>query len=95
MEIINNLGIKLDFVSDKQFSETITYFLNDPKLRNKISGIVTDLNSNKLFNLNANILLDNDFSILYLHKLGFDWPEIDDKYIKQYIIYFKQIKLFN
>ena len=95
VEIINNLGIKLDFVSDKQFSETITYFLNDPKLRNKISGIVTDLNSNKLFNLNANILLDNDFSILYLHKLGFDWPEIDDKYIKQYIIYFKQIKLFN
>ena len=94
IDFINNLGIKLDFVSDKKFSDTVTYFLNDPKLKNEISGIVTDLDSNKLFKLNANILLDVDFSVSYLQKLGFEWPEIDEDYIKKYITYFEQIKLF-
>ena len=94
IDFINNLGIKLDFVSDKKFSDTVTYFLNDPKLKNEISGIVTDLDSNKLFKLNANILLDVDFSVSYLQKLGFEWPKIDEDYIKKYITYFEQIKLF-
>ena len=95
IDFINNLGIKLDFVSDKKFSDTVTYFLSDPKLKNEISGIVTDLDSNKLFKLNANILLDSEFSISYLQKLGFEWPPINEEYIKKYITYFKEINFFN
>lgn len=94
INFINDLGMPLDFVCDKDFSEKVTYFLNDPKLKNEISGIVTDLDSNKLFRLNANILLDSDFSISYLRKLGFEWPEIDENYIRKYMDYFKCIGLF-
>ena len=64
-------------------------------LKTVISGIVTDLNKNKLFSLNANILLDCKFTETYLKKIGFEWAEINKNYIKNYFKYFKDIKYFD
>ena len=80
-------------VSDRKFSKKVNEFLKDPILKNEVSGIITDLNSKKLFRLNANILLDSKFSSKYLQKLGFVWPQIDENYIRKYITYFKEINL--
>ncbi len=95
VKYLNELNIKLDFVTDEKFSAKVNTFLKDSKLKNAISGIVTDLDSNKLFNLNANILLDCDFTNLYLQKVGFKWPKINKNYISKYIVYFRNLNYFD
>lgn len=95
VKYLNELNIKLDFVTDEKFSAKVNTFLKDSKLKNAISGIVTDLDSNKLFNLNANILLDCDFTNLYLQKVGFKWPKINKNYISKYIEYFRNLNYFD
>lgn len=95
VKYLNELGIELNFVSDKDFAAKVKEFLKDPKLKDEISGIVTELNSDKIFRLNANILLDSNFTKLYLEKLGFKWPKINRKYIQNYIKYFQDINYFN
>ena len=94
VKYINNMGINLDFVSNKAFSNKVNTYLNDPDLKNEISGIITALDSKKLFNMNANILVDASFTAEYLKKLGFTWHEIDEIYIRKYINYFKDIHFF-
>lgn len=95
IKYLNDLGIDLKFVPDEEFSATVNKFLKNSKLKNEISGIITDLNSNKLFTLNANILLDCDFTVSYLNTINFKWPKINKKYITNYIEYFRKIKYFN
>lgn len=62
-------------------------------MKNDISRIVTDLDSAKKFKIVSNILMDCDFSVQYLNKIGFNWPEINKEYITKYIEYFKNINL--
>ncbi len=95
VQYLNDLGTKLDFVSDKDFASEVKHFLKDPNLKNDISGLATDLNADKIFSLNVNILLDCSFTVAYLDKIGFEWPKIDKNYITNYIEYFKKIKYFN
>lgn len=95
VKYINDLNLKLEFVSDKDFSAKVNQFLMDPNLKNEVAGIIADLDSNKIFSLNANILLNSDFSQLYLEKLGFKWPTINQEYISKYIQYFKKINYFD
>jgi len=95
IKYINEIGIKLDFVSDEEFANKINEFLSDSNLKNDISGIITDLNKNKVFDLNANILLNTDFTNCYLQKLHFKWKKINKNYIYKYINYFKNINYFN
>ena len=45
---LNSLDLYIKPVSDEEFSKTITTFLNSDSLRNEISGIITDLDKNKL-----------------------------------------------
>ena len=95
VKYLNELNIKLDFVSDEEFSARVNAFLKDSKLKSAVSGTVTDLDSNRLFNLNANILLNSDFSNLYLQEVGFVWPKINKKYISKYIEYFRNLSYFD
>ena len=92
LEILNTLGEEIRFVSDDEFKEKINLALKDPILKNDISGIITDLDENKLLNLINYIIPNCDFTNKYLQKIGFKWPKIDETYIKKYIEYFKNIK---
>lgn len=89
---LNSLNIHIKPVSDEDFSKAITTFLNSESLRNDISGIITDLDKNKLLNLINNLLPASDFTQSYLKLLGFSWPKIDINYINKYIQYFRDIK---
>lgn len=89
---LNSLNINIRPVSDEEFSKTITTFLNSESLRNEISGIITDLDKNKLLNLINTILPASEFSQSYLKLLGFSWSKIDINYINKYIKYFRDIK---
>lgn len=95
IQYMKKCNIEIQLVSDKEFASTVKKFLRDPNLRNQISGIVSDLNTEKIFILNANILLDCNFTVSYLDKVGFKWSKIDQDYIQKYIEYFRTIHYFD
>ena len=92
--IKNKLGYKLEPVTDDIFSKTVTTFLNDTNLKNKISGIATDLTKNKLLNYFSQNLINADITNSFLNKIGFSWPILDFEYFKKYFGYFKNINFF-
>lgn len=91
IEILYSLGYILKGASDKEFADKIDTFLQDDVLKDSISGIIPDLNSDKNLNLISNVLPIADFTTKYLKTLNFNWPEIDVEYITKYIEYFKNI----
>ena len=95
VKYINELNIKLDFVTDKEFSDKVSSFLKDPVLKKEISGLVTELDNDKKFKIISNILMDCNFSATYLNKIGFNWPKIDKDYFVKYIEYLRSINYFN
>ena len=39
----------------------------------------------------SNIRIHNEFTVKYLENLGFEWPDSNFDYIKNYIEYFRNI----
>ena len=92
LEILKDLHEEIIPVSDEIFKEKVTTILKDKELRKNISGIMTDLDENKLLDLINNIIPNSEFTQKYLKALGFEWPEIDQEYINKYLGYFKKMK---
>ena len=92
LDILSKLDEKVVPVKDAEFAEKINTALKNKDMKNEISGIVTDLDENKLLNLVNYIIPDAQFTNKYLKTLGFKWPKIDEEYIKKYIEYFRSIK---
>ena len=95
LEILNSIGINIKPVSDEEFKNCIDTFLNNNNLSDDISGIITDLDDNKSLNLISNVIPVSDFSKKYLNIIDFNWPMINNNYIKKYINYFINIRYFN
>lgn len=92
LEILSKLDERVVPVKDAEFTEKVNAALKNKDLKNEISGIVTDLDENKLLNLVNYIIPDAEFTNKYLKTLGFRWPKIDEEYVQKYINYFKNIK---
>ena len=66
--------------------------LKNNEQKNKINGIITDLDDNKLLNLVNYVIPNADLSTRYLKLINFEWPDINEEYIKKYIKYLNKIK---
>ena len=95
ISILKDLGYYINSVSDEVFANTISDYLRDEELKNKISGIITDLDKDKLLSLMFNVIPSAYFTTKYLYTLGFKWPIINHEYIEKYMNYFKNINYFN
>ena len=52
---------------------------------------INDMDEDDKLNYDSNIRIENEFTVEYLRKLGFEWSDIDFEYIKRYIEYFRNI----
>lgn len=95
LNYLDYLDKKISCVDDEDFACTVEKFLSNEELKNDISGIITDLDKNKLLDLIVNVLPNCDFTVAYLNKLGVKWPKIDINYIRKYINYFDSINFFD
>lgn len=89
------LGVDILPVSDRLLSDIITGILNDDERKDIVSGIVQDLNKEKILVYTSNIRLNSEFTENYLKNIGFRWKKIDKNYIIKYINYFKKIGYIN
>lgn len=83
-EILKKENIEIKIVTPEEFAKKITQFAHSNK-RDILAGIINDLGKNNELNYLSNIKIKCDYTISYLKKIGFEWPEIEDKYIIKYI----------
>ena len=72
----------LKIVSHEDFKKTLNNALNDAQKQYVVSHLLNDLDSQKKLIYDAHIKIDNTFSLAYLLKFKFKWPNIDKRYIE-------------
>ena len=79
----------------EKFKEIIDNLLSNNEKNDILNGIVNDLNKDKELIYDTNIKIKSEFSKIFLKKIGFEWPVIDKRYIKNYFKYLIDIGYFN
>ena len=83
----DELNINLKHITKREMTELIEEYSKRKEDFDKIKGIVLDVNKNKELEYVSNITIKSDFTIKVLKDLGFEWLNIDEKYIKMYLDY--------
>lgn len=91
IEMLNNIGVNVDVVDAVEFSSILEAMLNNPDTKYIYEAFQNDMDDDGTLVYDSNIHINHDFTVWLLNKLGFEWPEIGQEYIKNYIEYFKKI----
>ncbi len=95
IDTMSALGMELLPVSNQMMTDIITGILEDDKRKDIVSGIIHDLDKDKLLIYTSNIRLNCEFTENYLKNIGFHWKKIDKNYIIKYMNYLKKIGFIN
>ena len=94
-EIMVELGIDIKLVSAEEFEKIINNLLQDQTKKNYLEGIINDFDKNKKLVYRSEVKIESDFTKEFLSKIGFEWPAIDKRYLKNYFKYLADIGYFN
>lgn len=86
----NNINVKV--VNEVEFKEIIEKVLEKSD-SNILSGIINDLDNDKKLMYNSNVNILSEFTRGFLYRIGFEWPIIDEEYIRKYLEYLTKVKL--
>ncbi len=78
---MNNCGLLIEVVTDAEFDRALKRALEDPDLRDKVSGLIaylTDDEGSKMYMLNA----ENRMTTEILYRAGYKWPITGDRYLE-------------
>ena len=92
INICEKLYKKIDILSEEKFNKKLYEMLKSDNY--SISFILNDLNKDKKLQYESNIKIDAEFTNRYLRKIGFEWPEIEEEYIKKFFDYLFSIDFF-
>ena len=91
ISIFNRLNINISLVDNDKFEDILNFNLeHNPNI---LSAIINDLNGKEL-SYKSNVRITSDFTVSFLNLIGFNWPLIDEEYLKKYIKYFYDINFF-
>ena len=90
LELFKNMGIRLEIVDGKRFSQALKDTMRDKKTEYIYEAFRRDMDENGNLLYDSNIHVENEFTSWFLHQTGFEWNEIDKRYIHGYIDYFEK-----
>lgn len=91
LEAVHKLGIKMNVVDGAVFHEALEQTAKDAGMEYIFKAFQNDMDSQGRLLYDSNIRIDNDFTVWFLKKLGFEWTKTDLQYIRGYIEYFREI----
>jgi len=94
-ENLKTLGIPIEIVSSEKFKEIVKEILNDNNKKDYLQGIINDFNDNQELVYESNVKIQSEFTKQFLKEIGFEWPEIDIEYLKNYFKYLADVGYFN
>ena len=77
---VNEAGLKVDMVSDREFQKRLKEALSDEKKNMLVSGLISYLSSDA-DSVRSYVGEDHAFTKNVLYRLGFRWPLTDEKYL--------------
>ena len=75
-------------VTEEEFSKRIDEMLERKDANRLLAGILRDLDSNRKILQESKIKMNCEFTTKYLSEIGFEWPEINEIYLNQFLDYF-------
>lgn len=81
LKILNSYDYNINIVKTENFKKMIKEILNDSNNKNILNHLINDFNQNLDLDYEGKIKLKSDFTVDFLEKLNFKWPEINHNYI--------------
>ena len=92
IKAMNDCGLHIESVKDKEFMDAVIDATNDEEKSKKVSALITYTSSDN--HSHAYILTDNSFTIKALYRLGYKWPITDQEYLKKAIMSLISLEFF-
>ena len=83
IKAMNDCGLKIESVKDKEFMDAVVDAANDEEKSKKVSALITYTSNDS--HTHSYILTDNSFTIKALYRLGYKWPITDQEYLEKAI----------
>ena len=90
IEILKTLGINIEFVDDEKFKQKIEDIANSDN-KEILNGIINDLSEDSMLSYKTPVEVKSKYTCDYLKAIGFEWKEIDDRYVISYINYLRKV----
>ena len=71
----------MDVVDNKVFKKDLNNLLFNSNNSDKVSVLLNDLDENKNLVYKTNLRITNKFTLKFLSKMDFYWPEVTKEYI--------------
>jgi len=81
LQLFEALGVSIKAVPQKTFDSLLVSSSTTDLGKEILSGIISNLNITDTFGFVSNIKVDSAQTIKYFADIGFEWPDIDGKYI--------------
>jgi hypothetical protein len=89
IDILNDCGMNISIASKSKFENEIMLVALDENRQGILAGIVQDMGSENSFSYSAKMKTDNKKTQKYLKSLNFEWPVINEEYIRLIVDYMK------
>ena len=80
----------MEAVEGKRFSQALKDTMKNKKTEYIYEAFRRDMDEKGNLLYDSNIHVENEFTSWFLHQTGFEWNEIDKRYIDGYISYFEK-----
>ena len=94
IKALKSTGIKIKPVSTKHFREELDKAASNPKTAHIFEAFVNDISTDGDFRLQSKIELCNAHTTRYLERAGFVWQDVDERYLREYVEYFRGVVWF-
>lgn len=91
LDSLASKGIPIKVLPDISFQEYISDLSQNQEGMEFLTGVINDLNNNKVIKFNSSIVVDSTLTQECLKKLEINWPYIDDEYLSKVIKHMQDI----
>ena len=83
IKILKELGVEIEIVDDEIFKTKLKNLLFNSPNFDKISVLLNDLDKDYNLIYKTNLSITNKYTLEFLDKIDFKWPEVTKEYIKK------------
>ncbi|MBD5554940.1 MAG: hypothetical protein HDQ95_06250 [Roseburia sp.] len=91
LEAVRQMGIPMKVVDGVSFHKALEQTMLDAGTEYIFEALQNDMDEQGRLIYDSNIHIVNDFTVWFLKKVGFEWSETDEEYIRGYQGYFRTI----
>lgn len=89
IKILSEMEIVMNIVEDEKFKTELQMTIKNPQKKYIFEAFQNDMDENGKLIYDTNINIENEFTLWFLKRVGFEWGEIDREYLRGYIDYFR------